>query len=242
METSKQEWWSSADHQLHDLGGPSPYVMGPGRTFISGPDLPAGAIDGLDLGTWEARNVPALAPESGGTVVGVDVPEAAVAVAVAQTRFPSVTFHLAPACSLPIPSQSVRAALDWRRLHNLTEPGELSAALLENNRVLVVGGRLLVAVRGRLDVPNRNNRPQLVESDNGAGGRRRDLHFTLWSLVLAAGLTGFECLKWEEVTEDFLIQRVRQSATYLVAHCVKRRHLEPWEHPAINLVLNGHRR
>lgn len=212
-------WEKRAVNAEIDFGGPSPYVAGPGREFLFAPGCPDGQIDLLDAGCWKGRNEEVF-DTNGHTVVGVDIFEAAAAVMVARQRFPGVGFHLAPANALPFLNRSVRRMLDWRRLHNL-ELAELFIAMRESHRVMVKGGRLLVAVRGHLV-----GGPPIdtVTMPDGLGGYRTDLSFSKEGWRELAVANGFDTITCVEITEGRCRNGVPSSTTkYLVAHCVKVR-------------------
>jgi SAM-dependent methyltransferase len=147
----------------------------------------------VDFGCWSGRHLrllervaaacaefPDQARES---VIGIDEPFAEARVAEARRANPGFQIFDSGIANTGLGASSVDAGICWRVLHNLVEPGELTAAVGEIRRVMRHGAPLVAAVRAAV--------PWMTAADSGreapipilqrtysATGERTDLYFS----------------------------------------------------------------
>jgi SAM-dependent methyltransferase len=147
----------------------------------------------VDFGCWSGRHLRLLErvgrecseykDQARETVVGIDQPFAKERVAEARRAHPGFQVFDTGIANTGLGASSVDAAICWRVLHNLTAPGELTAAIAEFRRVLRDRAPLIVAVRAAFSWMDSEDRTRsapvpVLARTYSTTGDRDDMYFS----------------------------------------------------------------
>lgn len=229
-------WRSGIDYDIGSASAQLSEYMSP---FFSD-KLSSDALDGykpllVDFGCWSGRHLRLLERvaaqksqfDTRDRVIGIDEIFAKPRLEEARRAYKEFEIWDKGIANTGLPASSVDGAISWRVLHNLIQPGEITATVSEIKRVLKHDAPFIISVRATKDWMQQDAPIPLQHRSYTLGTERDDFYFSENACYAMFNYYGFDIpFKAKRFTEEEVVDGVRISNDYWMLCLVNNKRRE----------------